>query len=481
MKTGAEYADSLRSLRPVVYYLGERIEAIVDHPATRPHVNTVAVTYDYAQNPQFEELAAATSHLSGRRVNRFTHIHQSADDLVKKVKMLRLIGQRTGTCFQRCVGFDALNAIYSVTYDMDDKDGTTYHGRFREYLAYVQDNDLTCTGAMTDPKGDRSLSPSRQADPDLYLRVVERRKDGIVVRGAKIHQTGAVNSHEIIAMPTTAMRQEDRDYALSFAIPADSPGLTYVFGRQTNDTRRLEGTIDQGNAAYGVVGGEALVVFDDVFVPWERVFLCGEHEFAGALVDRFSTHHRQNYGGCKSGTLDVLIGATAAIAEYHGVAGASHVRDKITEMVHLAETLYACSLACSAEGQRTPSGAYLANPLLANATKLNTTRFYNEVCRLSQDIAGGFIATLPSEKDLRNPEIGPYIEKYLAAVEGVPAECRIRMGRLIENMTGGTALVETMHGAGSPQAMRIMILRQANLEHKKRLALRLAGIQGEPE
>lgn len=478
MMTGEQYRESLRNLNLEIYYMGERIENVADHPATRPHVNAAAATYDAAFDPETEDLGATTSHLTGERINRFTHIHHSPADLVSKVKLLRGIAQRTGTCFQRCVGHDALNALYSVTFDLDAKRGTIYHQRFLDYLRYIQRTDFMVTGAMTDPKGDRSLAPSKQADPDLYLHIVERRSNGIVVRGAKAHQTGAVNSHEIIAMPTVALGSEDADYAVGFAIPSDTKGLTYIFGRQSNDGRRLEGgdLIDAGNARFGIVGGEALVIFDDVFVPNERVFMAGEHEFAGSLVERFASYHRQNYGACKTGVADVLIGACAAVAEYQGTAKASHVRDKITEMVHLAETLYCGSIACSFESSQLAAGNYFVNPLLANTTKLNVTRFMYEIARLAQDIAGGYIATTPSEKDLRHPKVGPLVEKYMKGVASVPAEHRIRIGRLIENMTGGTALTESMHGAGSPQAQRVMILRQANLEHKRRLALRLAGI-----
>lgn len=477
MMTGDQYRESLRRLHRDIYYMGERIEDVVDHPATRPHVNSAAVTYDFANDVETEDLGSTTSHLTGERISRFTHVHHSPTDLVKKVKMLRAIGQRTGTCFQRCVGHDALNALFGVTYDVDEKRGTSYHRRFLDYLRYIQQTDLMIDGAMTDPRGDRSLPPSKQADPDLCLRIVESRPDGIVVRGAKAHQTGAVNSHEIIAMPSAALGPEDADYAVSFAVPSDAPGLTYIFGRQSNDARRLEdGDIDLGNARYGIVGGEALIVFDDVFVPAERVFLCREHEFAGSLVERFASYHRQNYGGCKTGLADVLVGACVAVAEYQGTAKASHIRDKIVEMVHLGETLYCGAIACSVESSRLPSGNYFVNPLLANTAKLNVTRFLYEIARLAQDIAGGFIATTPSEKDLRNPKVGPLVAKYMQGVAGVPAEHRIRIGRLIENMTGGTALTEAMHGAGSPQAQRVMILRQANLDHKRRLALRLAGI-----
>jgi 4-hydroxybutyryl-CoA dehydratase/vinylacetyl-CoA-Delta-isomerase len=479
MMTANEYRESLRRLKREVYAFGEKIEDVVDHPLTRPHVNAAAMTYELAHDPRYQELTSATSHLSGRRINRFTHIHQSPDDLVRKVKMLRLLGQQTGACFQRCVGFDALNALYIVTYLIDQEHGTEYHSRLRSFVAYVQDSDVMCDGAMTDAKGNRALRPSAQEDPDLYVRVVERRKDGIVVRGAKQHQTGAVNSHELVVLPTTAMREEDRDYAVAFAVPADTPGLTFIFGRQTNDERKLAGEIDQGNARFGSVGGEALIVFDNVFVPWERVFMCGEFDFALPLVETFSSYHRQNYGGCKGGVADVLIGAAALIARHNGVAEAAHIRDKLVEMVHLTETLFNCSLACSAEGQMTPAGVCYVNPLLANTSKLNTTRFMYEIGRLAHDIAGGLLGTLPSEKDLRHPVVGPYVRKYFQGAADFPAEDRIRVARLIENMTSCSALVECMHGAGSPQAQKIAMFRQANLAEKIALAKRLAGITDE--
>jgi 4-hydroxybutyryl-CoA dehydratase / vinylacetyl-CoA-Delta-isomerase len=256
----------------------------------------------------------------------------------------------------------------------------------------------------------------------------------------------------------------------------DTPGIICIFGRQANDTRKEEGFLDQGNTCFGSVGGESLVIFDDVFVPWERVFMCGEYDYAGLLVDRFASYHRQNYGGCKTGVADVLIGACATLAGYQGTAKASHVRDKLTEMAHLAETMYCCSLACSYEGAPTPSGQYFVDPLLANVTKLNVTRNVYEVARLAQDIAGGFIATLPSEQDLASPEIGKYVEKYFKSVAGIATEDRIRIARLIEAMSSGTALVESMHGAGSPQAMKVMIQRQVNLERKMRLATDIAGV-----
>ena len=484
LKTGKEYVESLRKRKITVYLFGEEIKNPIDHSVIKPSVNSVSVTYDIAHDKRYEGLATAKSHLTGSRINRFTHIHQNTEDLVKKVKLLRLMGQKTGACFQRCVGMDAVNALSSITYEADRKLGTEFHKRFNEFLKHVQNDDLVCCGAMTDPKGDRSLAPSEQADPDLYLRMVERRDDGIVVRGSKVHQTGAINSHEVIVMPTRTMGEKDKDYAVSFAVPSDAEGITYIYGRQPSDARKLEkGKMDLGNIKYG--GQEAMIIFDDVFVPWERVFMAGENEFTPQLVERFAAYHRQSYGGCKPGVGDVLIGAAAAIAEYNGVQKASHIRDKLVEMNHLNETLYSCGLACSAEGCRTESGTYLVNVLLANICKHNVTRLPYEIARLAEDIAGGLIVTAPSESDFKNPKIGKYVDKYLRGVATVPTEHRLRMLRLIENISSGLGSVayrtESMHGAGSPQAQRIMIEREVDIDSKKKLAKVLAGIENDSQ
>jgi len=477
IKTKEEYIQSLKQQKLNVYYNGSRVADITAHPAIIPHINAAAKTYELALQPESEDLLTATSHLTGQKISRFTHIHQSVDDLIRKVLMLRLISHETGSCYQRCVGFDAMNAIYSTTYEIDAAEGTSYFKRFVEFLKYIQSENLMVVGGMTDPKGDRSKRPSEQTDPDLFTHIVEKREDGIVIRGAKAHQTGAVNSHEILIMPTQNMSRGDEDYAVAAAIPLKSKGITLIFGRQSNEERKLEDGIDAGNKEFGVVGGEALVIFEDVFVPWERVFMCGEIAFSGPLVERFATLHRQNYGGCKGGVSDVIIGATALAAQYQGTSNASHIKDKLIEMIHLAETVYSGSIACSAMGSKMKSGAYYPDPLLANCTKHNITRNIYEISRLAHDIAGGIMATLPFDKDLRSPEIGQYVKKYMAGVEGVPTETRMKILRLLENMTGGTCLVESMHGAGPPQSQRVMYQRLGNLPQKIGWAKTLANIE----
>lgn len=474
--TKADYVQSLKDQKVVIYYNGKPVEDRSSHPGFVPHINSASKTYELALMPEHEDLMTAKSHLTGRKISRFTHIHQSIDDLIRKVQMLRLISHETASCYQRCVGFDALNAVYMTAYEIDEKHGTSYFARFEEYLKKIQEENFMLVGGMTDPKGDRSKRPSTQADADLFTRVVEKRSDGVVIRGAKAHQTGAVNSHEIMIMPTQAMGPGDEDYAIVAAIPLDTPGITLIFGRQTNEERKVEGSIDAGNVEFGMVGGEALVIFEDVFVPWERVFMCGEADFCGTLVERFATLHRQNYGGCKGGVVDIMVGATALAAQYQGTLSASHIKDKLVEMTHLAETVYAGSVACSAMGSRTKSGAYYPDPLLANCTKYNVTKHIYETARLAHDIAGGILATLPFSEDLRHPEIGRHVEKYMRGIEGVSTETRMKVLRLLENMTGGTALVESMHGAGSPQSQRVMYQRLGKLPEKMRMAQKLAGV-----
>jgi len=476
---GDDYIESLRGRGLRVYLLGEKVDEPVEHPLIRPSVNAMAATYDLAvEDP---DLATAESSICGRRVNRFLHVTESADDVVMQNRMQRRLGQLTGTCFQRCVGMDAFNSLYSVTFEVDEAHGTGYHSRLKRFIRHCQELNLVVGGAMTDPKGDRSKGPADQADPDLYTRIVERRDDGIVIRGAKAHQTGCVNSHWIVVMPTIRLRPEDRDYAVCAAIPVEDRGLSFIYGRQSCDTRAMEGgDIDVGNARFS--GQEALIVIDDVFVPWDRVFLCGETEFVAPLVERFTAYHRRSYV-CKTGVGDVLIGAAAAVADYNGVPHPSHTRDKLVEMTHLNETIFAAGIAASHESHETAAGNWENDGLLANVCKHNVTRFPYEMGRLAQDLAGGLMVTCPSEQDLRSPETGPILEKYLKGRADVPTESRIRMLRLIENMTLGRNavgyLTESLHGAGSPQAQRIQIARQMDIEAKKKLAKRLAGIEEE--
>lgn len=475
--SGEDYINSLRNRNLKVYLFGELVTEIVDHPMIRPSINAVAETYDLAMREP--ELASTISTITGKRVNRFLHIAMSRDDVVLQNKMQRRLGQLTGTCFQRCVGMDALNSLYSTTFEMDEKNNTSYHKRLKSFISQVQEENLVIGGAMTDVKGDRSLAPHQQADPDLFVHITKRTQEGVFISGAKAHQTGCLNSHWLVVMPTMRLGEADKNYAIVGAIPVDAVGITYIYGRQSCDTRSLEGgNIDIGNINYG--GQEAMVILENVFIPNELIFMDGEYEFASMLVERFTCYHRRSYV-CKSGLGDVIIGAAATIAEYNGVEKVSHIKDKLVEMTHLNETIYGTGIASSYQSHATKSGAFICDDMLANVCKHHVTKMPYEISRLAQDIAGGLMVTMPSEKDYRSSEVGALLEKFLKGRADIPTEYRIRILRLIENMTLGRNavgyLTESMHGAGSPQAQRIQIARQMQLEFKKLLAKELAGIE----
>lgn len=479
MMTGREYRRSLNARKPMrVFMNGTRVQKLTEHPIIAASINSIALTYELAEDPQYRTVMTVKSSLTGKTINRFCHLHQSQEELYQKCGMQRLLGQKCGTCFQRCVGMDAFNSVFLTTFEVDKKYGSDYHKRFIEYLKIAEEKDWVVDGCMTDPKRDRSKRPADE--PDGYVRVVKRSAAGVVIRGAKMHQTGAVNSHEILVMPTNAMRENEREFSICCAVPADDEKITYIYGRQSCDTRLLEEPVGENPDTGSVYGGqECIIIFDDVFVPKSRVFMDGEYDFTGRLVETFSGYHRSSYA-CKTGVGDVAIGAAALIADYNGTAGASHVKDKIVEMIHLNETIWSSCVACCYKGTQTPAGNYLIDLLLANVAKQNVTRFPYEIARLLQDIAGGIMVTMPGSREFSNPETKKYVDLYLAGAGKGTASNRFKLLRLIENLTLGRAavgyLTESMHGAGSPQAQRIMISRLAGVDKKKEMAKWIARI-----
>jgi 4-hydroxybutyryl-CoA dehydratase / vinylacetyl-CoA-Delta-isomerase len=474
LMTKDEYIESIRALKPVAYMFGERLTNVVDNPRLRAGIEATGATYELASKPENRDLMVTMSPLVNEPVSRFTLPPASVEDLVARVKVNRMVANYVGTCHQRCTGLDCLSTLAIVTFDIDKKYGTNYNKNFLEFLKHMQKNDLTGNAGVTDVKGDRSLAPHEQVDKDMFLRVVERRDDGIVVRGAKAHQTGSLSSHEIIVLPTRAMAKEDKDYAVAFAIPSDTKGLIHVVGRSSLDMRELDGA-DCGNVYYSKYC--PTLIFDDVFVPWNRVFCCGETEFAAELVIKFSSFHRQSHGGCKSGKIDCMIGTALNLMDYNGTAKVGHLKQKVIDMIHRAETLYACCLASSYEGKAQPSGAYFIDTVLANASKIHEGKEMAEATRLMIDACGGFVADLPSDRDFENPEVGDLLKKYLKAVDNVPVEKRVKMYRLAEKLALESAdTISDIHGGGSPEAHRVTIFRETDVSSKKKAAKRLAGI-----
>jgi 4-hydroxybutyryl-CoA dehydratase/vinylacetyl-CoA-Delta-isomerase len=473
--TAAQYYKSLESLHPTAYVLGEKVENILEHPLIKHMIASVAKTYDLSNDPEGRNYLVTRSPLINEEVCRFVKFYESTDDLLAKVRMLKYISQRTGACFMRCTGMDAMNSAGIEIYNCDKKYGTPYWERFTNFIKKIQKNDFTLFSGVTDVKGDRSLRPSQQKDPDMYLRMVSKDNQGIVVRGAKIHQTGSLCAHWGLIVPTREMRADDKDYAVCFAVPTDAEGLIHIYGRGTLESRAME-NCDLGNVKYSKFA--PMVIFKDVFIPWENVFLCGEHEYAGPMVRNFGNFHRHSHGGCKCGYGDVLIGAAAAAADYNGLPNTAHIKNKLSEMLKTTEAIYGCSIAASVEGTPTASGIFNVNAVLANTSKLYEGKELHEVIRMMIEIAGGMVADIPSDKDIANPEIGPLIEKYLKGVDGVPTKDRIKMFRLIEKLAFESRdIVSNIHGAGSPETHRMMVLQNSDIEKKKQLAKNLAGIE----
>jgi 4-hydroxyphenylacetate 3-monooxygenase/4-hydroxybutyryl-CoA dehydratase/vinylacetyl-CoA-Delta-isomerase len=447
-----------------------------DDSRIEPGMNVIALTYDLAQDKEYEGLFTATSHLTGERINRFCHIHQSADDLMKKQEMTRLFCHKSGGCIQRCMGIDAVNALSVITFEIDQVHQTEYHQRFLAYLKYFQESDLCANCAQTDVKGDRKKRPHQQQDPDLYLRVVERKKDGIVVRGAKAHNTLAPYADEIIVIPTRILTEEEADWAVAFAIPADAEGVKLICRPTAYRPRKI---LDAPIAHFGDV--ESLTIFDDVFVPWERVFMCGEQEFGGPLALIFALYHRHSYTGCKPATSDVLMGMAALVAEYNGIEGEKHVQQKLADMISVAELVYAAGIAAAVKGQQATSGTYVPEVIYSNVGRRHAGENIYHEFEVVADLAGGLSATLPLEGDFISEETGPLLAKYMMRNPAISAEDQHRCFRLISDVIcssmAGVTQIAGLHGGGSPVMETIAVLSNYDLEAKKRIAKDLAGIK----
>lgn len=475
MRTAQEYLEKLAGMRPNIYLNGEAIGR--DHPIIVHSSQAIQTTFDLAGDPRYNKWLTTTSHLTEKPINRFTHIHQSVDDLLLKQEMTRKLCNLTGGCIQRCMGCDMMNALSVTTKNIDIKYGSNYHEKWLKYLQYFQENDLVCAGAQTDAKGDRSLRPSQQPDPDQYLHVVERREDGVVVRGCKQHNTMAPYADELIVVPTRMLGKDEKDYAIAFAIPADTAGV-YLIGREARpfvrDENLLAPITDIGDV-------ESFTVFDDVFVPAERIFLNGETEFGGELALLFALFHRHSYTGCKPGLGDVWMGTTALVADYNGIARMEHVRAKLAEMISVAELVYASGIAAGVKSRKAPSGTQIPNITYANVGRKhaghNIYHEYNILC----DIAGGLPATLPFSKEFNSPVVGGFIKKYVTRREGVSAEDCYRAFHLASDLLTSefaTVLqVAGVHGGGSPIMEDIALMSTYDLESKKNIAKYLAGIK----
>jgi len=477
MKTPEEYKKSLQKMKPNIYKFGELIKDVTTHPATKRTVEGHAQIYAAAQKKEYADILTTTSHLTNKPVVRYLSILQNAEDMIANVRMKRLMFNLTGTCTGgRCAGFNALNAMYAATFDMDNEYGTSYHTRLKNWLKQAQEHDIALSGALTDPKGDRTKSPSQQADPDMSLHIVNTDDKGITVRGAKVMICGVAAANELFIMPGTSYREEDKEYAVSFAIPRDTKNLTIIETRRPSDTRETEEGFDIPVDIGGIT--QAYLLFDDVFIPNERVFMCKEYSYAIKAVMNFVAPYRAAIGGCVAGQGDVMIGASALMARANGLSE-KVFREKMIQMMINNETTFGMGIAASALGKKHPSGVWMPDTLLSNVNKVHVATLPYETKRIAQDIAGGIAETgcIPSCQDLNDPRYGDLLKKYLKA--NCSGETRAKIARFIEWLTIGAGVPGCMHGGGSPDGAKLLINARSDVNHYIELAKRLANIDEE--
>jgi 4-hydroxybutyryl-CoA dehydratase / vinylacetyl-CoA-Delta-isomerase len=484
MMSAADYRESLRAYRPTVYVDGRRVESIADEPAFAPGVNAIGLTYDFALRPEYAPIMTAVDAASGKTVHRFSHLNTSAGDLLNKLEAVRLVCQETG-CAQRYLTHDALNAIGQVSARIDDARGTREHrDRFAAYLAHVQDRDLTLGIAMTDAKGDRSKRPHQQANTDAYVHVVERSAKGIVISGTKAIVTGAPYMHELLVMPCRNMGESDADFAVCCAVPIDAAGLTLV--------ARPAGRPGEKAALFSSKYGQstAVVLFDRVLVPWERVFYAGEWEHSSSLTYDYATHHRHTCIAARAGFGDLLIGAGALMCEANGFdpGRETHLREQMVELIKIVEGFYACGVAASTYGTLDPhSRTFMPDAVFSNIGKLLLATQIYDMQRIAHYVSGGLIVTLPGPDEDHNPATAAQLADVLRANPQVPYERRIQTARFIEDLTasyqGGWYSVISLHGGGSPAAMKQEIYRNYPIGNKVDLVERLLerGLSTDPE
>ena len=470
--SAAEYRESLRQYQPRVFINGERIASVADEPRLLPGINALGVVYEYALDPQHAAVARAVAHHSGREVNRFLHITQTTDDLLSKLEYVRLVCQETG-CAMRYLSMDGLNALYQTTHRLDAEQGGDYHARFNAYLEEVQAGDLTVGIAMTDAKGDRSLRPHQQPNPDSYVHVVEKRADGIVISGTKAIVTAAPYVHELMVLPGRAMTAADAAFAVACAVPVDAPGLTIIArpAGRPGEARALF------SSRYGQTTG--VCVFDRVFVPWSRVFLCGEHADSEFLTRSYATHHRHTCIAARAGFGDLLIGAGALIIDANGLDPArhGHLRDAMVELIKMVEAIYACGVAASVYAERDPAGNLEPEAVFSNIGKLLLATQIYDMHRLAHQVSGGLIVALPGPDEDHNPETRADLAAVLTGRADFPASRRAEVARFIEDLTASDAAgwmsVISLHGGGSPEAMKREIYRRYPVYERTQMVTKL--------
>lgn len=478
LKTRDDYLNALRKMRPNIYKFGELIEDVTTHPATKRTVESHCLSFDAAHEPALAEMYTTTSVFTGHRIHRWNSMMQGPQDLVGNMHMKRQNYRRTGTCTGGvCVGWNAHNVLWAVTQEIDAKYGTQYQARLRDWIMRSEEAGLTVAGALTDAKGDRSLKPSQQPNPDANLRIKEVRPDGIVIRGAKFMICGTAASQEVFLIPGGVYGEEDRDYALACVVPRDIEGLTIIEATRPSDLRDYDDDAEDEVPNTGITQG--LLLFDDVFVPKERVFMCGEWEFTGKFIGYFTANYRACIGACVAGQGDVMIGAATLMARANGLS-ARTFSDKLVSMSVNNQVTFGLGVGACTLGKPHPSGSFFADPLTAHTNKVMVATLPYETKRLTQDIGGGMVETgcMPSAQDLAHAKYGDLLREYYKAGAGSAAS-RLKAARLSEWLTIGGGVPGCMHGGGSPDGARLTVRATTPIEEYVTYARKVMGIEEE--
>ena len=460
LKSPKEFVDSLRDGR-VVFYRGERVKDVTEHPVTRRAIDHVAADYRIAEEPEQRDLLTYVDE-QGQRHSRYFKVPRNGDDLLRRREMIEA-STRAGhgvVLLIKEIGTDFLFAMRAVATHMAAKGKPDYLPRLERYHAHCQEQDVAMAVAQTDVKGDRSLGPTEQAHPDYYVRVVSRNEDGIVVRGAKAHTTGSILANEIAVLPTRALGEADRDYAVAFAVPANAKGLRMIL---SPFSEAAPSDFHHPIAARHKIV-DTLTIFDDVFVPWDRVFMDGEWQYAGAIANTFVQFHRFTAASYKLPWIDLMVGAAMLMAEHNGITKANHVREKLSRLINYREAVLGLTKMSAIQHRMLDGGIAVPDPVLSNAAKFHFAENYHTMVRNVQDIAGGLLVTGPAEEDLANPETGPDIEKYLGGKKGVPTRDRLRLMNLIRDMMaseiGGYHEILSIHAEGSLETQKLTMVRE---------------------
>jgi 4-hydroxybutyryl-CoA dehydratase/vinylacetyl-CoA-Delta-isomerase len=478
LKTPQQYIESLKDGR-VMYLNGERVPDVTEHPILKVCRDWVAMDYVLNLDPRYQDLLTALDE-DGERVSFALMPQRTREDLLRLREMVKLwarvcFGKPSGAKF---VAKDGLNSVTVVSRRIDKKYGTNYAANVEAYRKHLQKNDLSFAMGLTDVKGDRSLRPSQQkGHQDYYIRIVEERSDGIIVRGAKTHISQAPLCNEVLIAPCRAMKEDDQAYAVAFGVPLNAPGITLI---------SAEPEIHEGFSLFdhpiagSVFINDATIIFEDVFIPNERLFLKGEWEFAGQVAYMFANFHRLSAETYKAMELELFTGAAALMAEYNGIEKVFHVREKLTWLVMYTEMIETLGLAAVEHCIQEPDSDFVyPNPMIANICKFQFANNWHEATKYIQDIAGGIVATCPSAKDYFNPATHALLDKYLGGKAGVPTEDRLRMVKLVRDLTSSYEDVLTIHAEGSLEAQKMSILQLADFDRYKASAKRAASVKNE--